>query len=149
MPRSKELDSSASHKLPTFAAPDWIELHERLQLHGMAKNVAANCVLLENAEGRLSFTLDAQNCQIFKPAHREQIEQALCQHFGAQLHVSIEAGQVETETPQKYQQRKKQERQQQAIDCILNDPNVNQLIDKFDAEVIMESITPINMGEEL
>ncbi|MGI9286626.1 MAG: hypothetical protein ACR2P1_14670, partial [Pseudomonadales bacterium] len=62
-------------------------------------------------------------------------------------HISIQASEVESETPQKYMQRKKQERQQKAIDCILNDPNVNELIDKFDASVIMESITPSNASE--
>ncbi|MGI9293977.1 MAG: DNA polymerase III subunit gamma/tau [Pseudomonadales bacterium] len=134
--------------LPAFAPPDWIKLYEQLQLHGMAKNVAANCVLLENSEGRLRFALDAQNCQIFKPAHRKQIEKALCQHFGVELCVSIEADEVETESPYKYGQRIKQERQQHAVDCILNDPNVNELIDKFDASVIMESITPNDASEK-
>lgn len=141
-PQLADPASTAPCTLQGLQPAHWFALHDQLQLHGMAKNVAANCVLRDNIEGRLSFMLDAQNCQIFKPAHRQQIEQALRQHFGAELAVSIEAGQVETETPQKYGQRKKQERQQQAVACILNDPNVNEMIDKFDASVIMESITP-------
>ncbi len=139
---------AAMPDLATFAADDWILLHDQLKLHGMAKNVAANCVLLQSSEEHLNFALDAQNCQIFKPAHREQIQQSLCQYFNAELRVSIEPGAIETETPQKYMLRKKQERQQQAVDCILNDPHVNALIDKFDASVIMESITPNSANEQ-
>lgn len=145
---SQPQPAKAPDNLATFSAADWIVLHDQLQLHGMAKNVAANCVLLETGEGHLNFALDAQNCQLFKPAHREQIEQSLCRHFGAELRVDIEPGQIDAETPQQHVQRKKQERQQQAVDCILNDPHVNELIDKFDASVIMESITPNDANEQ-
>lgn len=126
---------------------DWLALYEELPLHGMAKNVAANCVLLNAADGRIKLALDAENCKIFKAAHREQIEQALRAHFGVAWQVCLEPGETDMETPQQLMLRKQRERQQQAVDCILNDPNVNQLIDKFDASVIMESITPNNASE--
>lgn len=126
---------------------DWLDLFASLKLAGMARNVAANCQLRAVEGGQWLFCLDEQNCRLFQAGHVAQIESALIERLGHPVKVHLEPGQVDQETPYLREQRLQRERQQSAVDSIMSDPNVNALLETFDAQVDPESISPKQLGD--
>jgi DNA polymerase-3 subunit gamma/tau len=54
---------------------------------------------------------------------------------------------AEGETPAQYQERKRRQRQEQAVQAIENDPNVQAIIATYDARIDPASIKPIDNGK--
>ena len=123
--------------------PDsWPRLLEQLGLLGIVYNIASHCELRQRQGNSLSFLLDAANGSLFNDGHREKIRLALENYFGEPLGVSIEVGEPTRETPAMRHERLAKERQQEAVVEIESDPQLQQLIARFDGELDLASIVP-------
>lgn len=131
-------------ELGTTTSLDWQAVFSDLKLSGMARNVASNCELIQYSAGRAVFCLDEANCKLFQDAHVRQIENALRQSLGKTVKVSLQSGQVNSETPYLRAQREKRERQQAAIDSIMGDETINDLLQTFGGQVDQSSIRPLD-----
>ncbi|NCF16998.1 MAG: DNA polymerase III subunit gamma/tau [Haliea sp.] len=121
---------------------NWPQLLEQLGLLGIVYNIASHCELQHCSGNDLSFVLDADNSSLFNDGHRDKIRLALENYFGEALTVGIEPGEPQGETPAMRQQRLARERQQEAVAEIEGDPQLQQLIARFDGELDRASIVP-------
>jgi DNA polymerase-3 subunit gamma/tau len=87
-------------------------------------------------------------CEHLKPGgitgkHRERIEQILANYFKQPLRVQIETGKPAVESPAAYGQRLKRENMERLRSNFQQDDNVQALLKTFSAEVLQESISPL------
>jgi DNA polymerase III subunit gamma/tau len=125
------------------AADDWQTLIERLDLKGVARELALNCALEERTEQALVLAVDPVHARLLNETRRRQIEQALAGHFGRPVGLQIrQEGELRGDTPARRQAREREARKQQAIRSIEADENVQALQDVFGATVNYDSIQP-------
>jgi DNA polymerase-3 subunit gamma/tau len=90
------------------------------------------------------FVLDEANSTLYDQSHEKRLADLMCDYFVEQVRVHIQFGQVTTETPSMMAIRLREERLQDAIHAIKNDPIVQQLIAQFGATLREETIQPVN-----
>ena len=127
---------------------DWPKLTQQLKLTGMAK------MLAQHSEARV---LSAENIELYVPdvhkhllekKYQDKIRTELNSYFGKPVVLNFSVGSLTGLTPVALQQREEEEKQEQAIAAIEKDPIVQELIEQFDAKLIVPSIRPIpNKGD--
>jgi DNA polymerase-3 subunit gamma/tau len=98
----------------------------------------------------LELVLSPSYAQLNTVANKERLQEALTVYFGTPQTINIEAGRTEAvaETPAQKTNRQTNERQQYAVDAIMNDPNIQQLQQLFGARVKQEAIKLIETKPE-
>jgi len=123
---------------------NWAGLVEALNLRGMVKQLAVNCILQEKSATEIRLTLSKQNEQLLNSAMQKKLEEALCSSLQQKLKLHIELGEQQVESPAKTSERNQAELQQSAEDIIQQDPMVQALKENFNAEVVPNSVKPVN-----
>jgi len=123
---------------------NWAGLVEALNLRGMVKQLAVNCTLQEKSSSEVKLVLNKENEQLLNPAMQKKLEEALCTSLQQKLKLYIELGDQQVESPAKTTARNTAERQQMAEDSIQQDPMVQALKENFNAEVVPNSVKPVN-----
>lgn len=121
----------------------WPLIFNALPLEGMLRNLVANTCLMQVEGEQLVFHSDAGHMRLFGETHQKRFAEVLNETLSSQYRVHVLEGVIQYETPAQRSQRLQQERLQQAITSIEQDPNVQALRQAFDAQVIIDSITPI------
>jgi DNA polymerase-3 subunit gamma/tau len=122
---------------------DWQALIERLDLKGVARELALNCALVERTEQSLVLAVDPVHARLLNESRRRHIEQALSGCFGHPVGLQIrQEGDMAGDTPARRQTRQREARRQQAVHAIETDENVKALQDAFGATVNYDSIQP-------
>jgi DNA polymerase-3 subunit gamma/tau len=125
-----------------MALVDWLELLPRLELSGVAFNLASNCIL-EKVEGNKCFLrLSEQHASLWNKNYEARIARAFSQHFDTDIEVEIRLGAQDTETPAQYRERIKQEEIASALLTIQADENVKRLLEDFDGTLVIDSVRP-------
>ena len=127
-----------------LSSVSWPLIFAALPVEGMLRNLVANTCLMQIQGDNLIFHSDAGHMRLFGDNHQQKFNQILNQTLSRSYKVQVIEGPWQYETPAQRMQRLVAERQQQAINSIENDPNVQALRQAFDAQVIMESITPVD-----
>jgi len=128
---------------PTAADDDWSSVLASLSLKGMAREMSLNCALLGIDGDIVNLSLDPAHSHLLGKARVQQLEQALCAHYGRTVQVKInEAAVHKTETPAARKSREQKERQLKAEQSIEQDENIRALQDKFGGTVSQDSIRP-------
>ncbi len=124
--------------------PDWGALLAQLNVQGMAQQLAKNCTLESLSDRQITLCLaqEHKHLQANKMA-TEKLQAALSDYFAKPVKLNIVLGKTETATPAVVEQQGKQLRQQQASDSIARDDFVREAQAELDAELITESIKPI------
>ena len=124
--------------------PNWKELVGKLPVQGAARQLAANCGF-ESREGSIiSLVLDAGHEHLLTEKLQARLSTAISEHFGESLKLRIGIGKPADETPAQEKVREQDEIQAKAQQSIEKDPNINALVEAFDAEVQLDSIKPVN-----
>ena len=127
----------------TAVADDWHAILPELGVGGMARELAQNCELRSVDEIRVVLCLSPTHRHLqMKPA-QDKLQQALSEYFGRPLQLRIDLEEAAGETPAAVAQRRRQERQDQAVVSVEQDEFVREAIDLFDATVIESSIKPL------
>ena len=133
-----------SDKLPDKTGEwDWHEIVARLQLKGMAGQLANHCLLEKHKAGMICLTLDRQGEQLRTQSTENELLLALQKVLNETLKLTITTAAIaaiDLETPDKRQARVASERQLTAEDQIINDPFVQALQVELGAEIIPASI---------
>ncbi|HXH02992.1 MAG TPA: DNA polymerase III subunit gamma/tau [Candidatus Competibacteraceae bacterium] len=134
--------------VPLAEAPlplDWQQAVRRLELKGVALQLALNCQLEARQGNTLRLLLEPSHVHMRTPNAERQLLQALERYLGtSSLRLEFRAAQGELDTPARQQAQRLAERRQAAIESIEQDPNVRALCDTFDAQIRTESITPLD-----
>jgi DNA polymerase-3 subunit gamma/tau len=140
----------ATQSAPRQAAPaagialDWGVLLAQLNVQGMAKELARHCTLESYADGRVTLNIAQQHkhLQSNKMAH-EKLQAALAEYFAQPLKLVVTLGAVLAATPAAVEQQEKDARQLRAVEAIAADPFVQEARELLGAQVIEDSIRPI------
>jgi DNA polymerase-3 subunit gamma/tau len=122
---------------------DWVVLVNQLKLNGMAKMLAQNCEMKSFSTDNIVLCLQAEHKHLLEKTYQDKIKNALYEHFGTPVRLKISVGSVTGMTPAELDTRERQTKQLQAVAAIETDPFVRELVDNFDAKLIISSIKPI------
>lgn len=139
----EEVDIGERVSLADLDAISWVPVFRSLPLGGVTRTIASHCAYVTHTAGRIELVLDSQRSTLYNDTHRQRVEKALSDYFDQPLRVTVEIGQVTSETPAAWRERKIAERMEEARASIFGDPNVNSLIEQFSAVVLDDSIQPI------
>ena len=87
--------------------------------------------------------MQAEHKHLLEKTYQDKIKKALSEHFGKPVRLKLSVGSVTGMTPAELDTRERQAKQLHAIAAIETDPFVRELIDNFDAKLIISSIKPI------
>jgi DNA polymerase-3 subunit gamma/tau len=124
------------------ATLDWSVLLAQLNVQGMARELAKNCVLESFAEGKITLSLAPQHKQFLtNKMAQEKLQAALSEYFARPVKMSLTAGaQPDAATPAIAEQQDRQERLQAASQAIEKDPFVREAQAQLDAQIVENSI---------
>lgn len=122
---------------------DWHNILDSLNLGGMARELAQHCELRGVEDNRVLLCLSPKHRHLqMKPA-QDKLQQTLSEYFGRALQVTIDLEDAVGDTPAAAAQRRRRERQDQAVASVEQDEFVREVIDMFDATLIESSIKPV------
>jgi DNA polymerase-3 subunit gamma/tau len=128
---------------------DWVAMVAAMNLGGMARQLANNCILNVLTEAQCHLLLDVR----FKELHGKKTEQSLLKalerYLGRSIKLVIQTQSLEnTTTPAVLINEQIKSRQQAAEQAIDDDEAVRALKDRFSAHVIPGTIEPVKGSEE-
>jgi DNA polymerase-3 subunit gamma/tau len=121
---------------------DWHELLPRLNLGGMAQQLAEHCLLKAIDGQQVHLLLDSSASNLQTSRTEEQLVAALSAVLERDVRVSLEAVLDLSDTPEKRRLQFTKERQAEAVQAIEQDPIVLQLQERFGASIVTGSIRP-------
>ncbi len=122
---------------------NWSAIFPRLNFGGVVGSIASRTVL-ERIEGDIwHMALDQDHATLFNDSYRDRIAEHLTVTLNSPVQVKMIVKAISVETPAALKNRKQQEKLEQAVETVQNDPNVQVLINEFDAVVDTASIKPL------
>lgn len=126
----------------------WPQLAQQLKLAGMAKMLAQHSEAKIFSADKIELCVPEVHKHLLEKKYQDKIQSALNTFFGKLVALDFFVGSITGLTPAAIQQRAEEEKQAQAIAAIEKDPVVQELIEQFDAKLIIPSIKPIqNKGD--
>jgi DNA polymerase-3 subunit gamma/tau len=122
---------------------DWATLLEALPLKGMARQLAANCRLIDRSASAVHLELDPAHEHLLTGTLKNRLGEALERHAGGPVRLRIDVGGDPGDTPARRQEAREIQRQKQAEASIQADPNVRAMQDMFGATIEPDSIRPV------
>ncbi len=122
----------------------WSLLIQQLQLVGLVKLLAKNCVM-KKADEQIILTLKAEQQHLLNNSKIcEQLQEKLQEHYGRQVSMYIEVGDVQGQlTPVECEQHLFQQYLDQAKKIIREDENIKTWVKDYDAKIYENSIIPL------
>ena len=149
VPVSPPLSVTQPELMPTSPAGsgvalDWGVLVAQLNVQGMARELAKHCTLENFAEGNMALNLSPQHKQLLdNKVAQKKLESSLTDYFAQPLRLTISIGTGSAVTPAAVEQKVQQTRHQQATEAITQDPFVREAQAMLGAQIIQETIKPI------
>jgi len=124
--------------------PDWGVLLTQLNVQGMAQQLAKHCVLENISDNRIILCLSQEHKHLqTNRSAIEKLQAALAAYFAKPIRLEIVLGESGSATPARIEQQTKNHKQQLAADSIAQDRFVREAQIELDADLIEESIRPI------
>ncbi|NOR81444.1 MAG: DNA polymerase III subunit gamma/tau [Methyloprofundus sp.] len=134
--------------LESKAGLPWHDMVITMNLQGLTRELANNCVLESVDDQECRLILDPKQAQIRSPRSEEKLQSAVQKYYGKPLKLVIKTELVASDTPAVKIQKDKLNRQQEAVNAIDNDENIQALKTNFDARVIPGSIEPVENNND-
>ncbi|MBL8398035.1 MAG: DNA polymerase III subunit gamma/tau [Candidatus Accumulibacter sp.] len=141
MPAAGRLAESTPHPAP--ATHDWHALIATLKVTGMARELGQHCELSELTGTRITLRLSPRHRHLLIKPAQDKLQQALSEHFGQTMQLSITVTELAGDSPAAVAQRDRQQRIDRAIASVEEDVFVREIIEIFDATLIESSIKPV------
>jgi DNA polymerase-3 subunit gamma/tau len=143
--KTGNLDTS-SILLEALTPAKWISLFYQLELEGITRSIAANCLLQSVENSRLVMVLNEKQAAVFNEEHQRRITSQLKKYFGQDIVLEITSGAIDTErdgeTPAAWRERMDLERQHEAERIFENDETVKAILETFSGSIQLDSIEP-------
>ena len=105
--------------------------------------LAQNSEVKYVGENEIEFCVPQTHKHLLNKDYQDRVQTALRAYLGKPIRLKFSVGVVTGMTPAELENREKQERQSQAITAVESDPFVRELVEQFDAQLIVSSIKPI------
>lgn len=122
---------------------DWIVVANQLKLSGIAKELAQNCEVKSVSPNDIEFCVPETHKHLLQKTYQDRMQTAVREHLGKPVRLKFSVGISTGKSPAELENREKQQKQLQAITAIETDPFVRELVENFDAKLIISSIKPI------
>jgi len=122
------------------AQADWRQIARRLPLDGWAQELAMNLALQSRQDGVWTFELNPQYEHLVNDERKRALTDAISGELDETVELKIKLSEPAAETPVQSVEREKSDRQRRAEEAIKGDPDVQDLIEQFDATLIEDSI---------
>lgn len=133
----------SNHNAPVKKMDDnWQNMIETMELKGLTKELAGNCVIKSQTETKLELALMPSQENLLNPSQKTRLENAIKTHFGEGVTLSIVIENSDNETPAEANARKGRERQKEAENSVNSDAGVQSLLDTFNGTIDQDSIQP-------
>jgi DNA polymerase-3 subunit gamma/tau len=119
-----------------------------LNIGGMLKQLAEHSAFVSVEGNKLHLGLAPTHTAMLTSERENQLQEKLSEYFEQTVNIQIEATQIKVETPAARTEREQQERQLAAEQSIVNDDNVKNIMDAFNARVDMGSVQALNTSTE-
>lgn len=137
---------------PATAAPapalntdlDWATIIPQLKLTGMSQALANHCQLDSIQDHVIHLSVEAAHAPLVNEAGKQRISSALSEYFQRPIKLQFQVKSGPVETPAKAAQVKTEQRKSEATSLLDNDPQIQALKQTFSAQLIPESVTPID-----
>ena len=127
------------------AEPDWNRMVQELDITGLTKQLAANCILKARTTDVLTLEIQIAHSKLLTDNTRERLQQALQNYLKQPVRVQIDIGrEPQAESPAQSQERQRQERQTTAQQSVAKDARVQSLLDTFNAKIDTDSVQPLD-----
>lgn len=127
--------------VPTFAEKKtdghvtWRELLSKLALSGMAQALAVNCTLVKMTGNQVELALSTLHLPMLNEKSKERIQESLSQYLKQPIQLKINVTNEDLVTPSKQDQSEQEEQLKNAVQTIMQDPQVKKIIETYDATV--------------
>jgi len=140
-------ETAASAEPAAPPSNDWHSIAAALPVSGLLRQLVNQCVMEELSDDRISLALEPAGAPLLTKEREAALAEALSKYFGRPMKLVIVARAAEGETPADRAARLAQERQARAEQTILGDPNVQTIIETFDAQVRPGSVQALDGNE--
>ena len=120
---------------------DWQQLTGKLNLTGMTKVLADNCILQKLEEHQVHLLIDAKHASFANTTQHQQLETALQEKFGSGLKLVIKECTNITDTPAQQIEVKKSKALAAAKSNLIADPHVQSILEDFGGVLDENSIS--------
>lgn len=134
--------SGAAGAVMLTSHAEWLQLVDRLELGGIASQIAHHCDLKGWEDGRLSLGLDPAAEHLRSPGAESRLHAALEKTMGTAVKLDIQVARPQRETLARRRERETGERRQAAVAAMDEDPVARAMQDELDASWIAGSIEP-------
>ncbi|MBI1195773.1 MAG: DNA polymerase III subunit gamma/tau [Gammaproteobacteria bacterium] len=132
--------------VPGVPGDEWSRIIPRLGLTGLSMMVASHCVIESRNDKELVLCLESAQAHLLNPSLQQRLEERIQTYFGSPLKLVVKTGVTATETPASRQKREADERMRQAEASIMSDQGVRSLQEAFNAQVVNDSIQPVDQA---
>jgi len=122
---------------------DWCRDFDSLGLQGMPETLAANASCHREGDGWV-LTMASGHYQLLHKRHGERIRDAVRVAIGSDARVEFREGDPMDQTPVAFREHRAAERRESAVTAIRGDPVVQQIVERFEGQVIEDSIQPLD-----
>lgn len=105
--------------------------------------LAQNCEVKRISDNEVELCVPEPHRHLLEKAYQDKMKAVISEHYGKPIRLKFSVGSVTGMTPAELESCEKQAKQSQAIAAIETDPFVRELIENFDARLIVSSIKPI------
>ena len=119
----------------TADANTWYDMIDAMGLNGLVRELASHCVLTGQTENSVQLSIAPAHENLLSTSQKERLQESLRKHLGSNVRMVVTVEDAGIETPAERRIREQEERQQAAVDSFVRDPDVQALVDTFDATV--------------
>jgi len=130
-------------KSPVTIHSAWHEIAAGLDIGGIDKQVANQCVLVQVTDNNIELALAPASAPLHNKEREARIQQSVKKLLGLDIFLTIHMKEVEGETPSAREQRIGHEKIASAEAIIDDDENVKSLLEAFDGYVQPDSVQPV------
>lgn len=123
------------------AANNWQAIVQQLNLTGISALIAENCVLEQMQAHEIILAIDPSQAVLLNKKQQDKLQEALSKYFNKSIALTIKPGQSNMATPAVQDKEDQMKRKSATQTAIQQDPNVQRLIEAFDAQLLPDSIT--------
>ncbi len=121
----------------------WIPLSHALKMGGVTGAIVSHCEMVNVQGNKIALTLDKAHDTLYNDTHCQRIQDALSDYFETAISLTIDAGDVMTETPAAWRERRRLERLEAARQSFMSDDRVLALVEAFSGQIKEQTIEPV------
>jgi DNA polymerase-3 subunit gamma/tau len=138
----------AESSAAAVALDEWHVLVPQLALGGLALQLANNCAVDRWDGQRLELAVDPRCAGFVGSKAQAALHAALNDWAGREVELRISVREPEQQTPAQRAAKAQEQTRQEAITSMQNDPVVQALEEKFDAELILDSVKSVTPSDQ-